>query len=110
MNNYCFGGKVNEFQHSDKGIGVEKLQYSKIPDKTLTNRYIKAYRKQKRWWQVWKSSFFYIKKTATKGISLSKLPIIFFPALFLKVNQKGLFFFGGDFLISSRIRVYKGWR
>ena len=37
------------------------------------------------------------QKTATKGISLSKLPIIFFPVLFLKVNQKGLFF-GGDFL------------
>ena len=59
MNIYCFGGKVNEFQHSDKGIGVEKLQYSKMPDKTLTNRYIKTYRKQKRWWQVWKSSFFF---------------------------------------------------
>ena len=58
MNIYCFGGKVNEFQHSDKGTGVEKLQYSKMPDKTLTNRYIKAYREQKRWWQVWKSSFF----------------------------------------------------
>jgi hypothetical protein len=59
MNNYCFGGKVNEFKHSDKGTGVEKLQYSKMPDKALTNRYIKAYRKQKRWWQVWKSSFFF---------------------------------------------------
>ena len=59
MNIYCFDGKVNEFQHSDKGTGVEKLQYSKMHDKTLTNRYIKAYRKQKRWWQVWKSSFFF---------------------------------------------------
>jgi hypothetical protein len=80
-----------------------------MPDKTLTNRYIKAYGEIKAVVAGVEKFIFLHQKTATKGISLSKLPIIFFPVLFLKVNQKGLFFWG-DFLISSRIRVYKGWR
>ena len=47
------------------------------------------------------------QKTATKGISLSKLPIIFFPVLFLKVNQKGLFFGEGFSYFFQNPRVQR---